>query len=753
MLSNLKVIKLISLTFCLFIAELSLAEVRNEESAKIISPVDFFVDREKEVNLIKSNLRLHKITSIVGVTGIGKTEIARKYASLNKQFYKLIWFFDASLDLCDQFASLAKTLNNAFLLGEDTKISEDPKNAKLETMKYLSCRTDWLLIFDNLRLNHNDKIEEIIHWHNNGNIIICSQDSKGLPNIVYIHKLGKGDAIELLQKILGKEAKNEKLYTKLVNIFDGYPAPIVRGALLLKEHSYLSIKEYKSILAKSLDPIKRHMTLVLNLLNDKDKKLLNCITVLNNQHFSKNLLQIINGDEEVGENLYNLNRFGLIKNSDNNNQGKFFEMHDAVKEKILQLTTFEETRSMITNIIDKLNASMPHGVTSRYFFITSDPTFKSNLEILLENSEEYKVEISKVLELRKNLINYYMAILDHYNWEKMKNWLIQKETDNLLKMSQMNNHVKENYAWYLVDIGLYESFVKSSFTSALDYFNKAKDVAVDIPGQPELKSTILFQIAQVQAFGGDLLKAAENIAKVDNLLQDYRNGDFDMGLYWFIKAKLALAHGNYSEALTCINNNIKAEKHLPQGAFTAPTYILKAEILNFMGEYTDSYKIIKKIKEQEIPDNHPQHEIHARILTQLSAAELGLGLKEDALNNINIACDIFNREIEKYKIGTVLNTDLAAALVFKGNVLTAYDKFDEALLTYNEAEAIYLRRYGDNFYNMDNVNYLLFQGAKVACLVKNYFWSKHFYNQLVNNFDKNHVRLKEIEKIYRESNI
>ena len=40
---------------------------------------------------------------------------------------------------------------------------------------------------------------------------------------------------------------------------------------------------------KSSNPVKKHMELVLNLLNDNDKKLLRTIAVLNNQNFSKNL--------------------------------------------------------------------------------------------------------------------------------------------------------------------------------------------------------------------------------------------------------------------------------------------------------------------------------------------------------------------------------------------------------------------------------------------------------------------------------
>jgi len=665
---NLKIInKIIFFYSIILTANPIFAVKKNDKLAdQIINHVNFFVNREKEADAILQNLESYKIASVIGVTNIGKTEIVRKYANSNKSAYNLIWFFDSSLDLNEQFTALAKKINRSLLLEDSNKISEEVYSSQKEVMKYLSEHDNWLLVFDNLRLNQNNKLNSIINWNHNGHIIICSQDSKDLPNIIYVHKLDKRHALILLQKIFGREIENKALLERLVDIFDGYPGSIVRGALLLKENNYLSLEEYKNILSKSSDPIKTHMELVLKLLTDNDKKLLRYITILNNQFFSKNLLKIISDNpDEIGESLYNLNRFGLIKNTDNNDQGNFFEMHDAVRDSVLQFLTLDEIRRELTDIIDKLNTLMPQGVTSRYAFINSDTTIKSNLEVLLENAEKYKVDIYKILELRKNLINYYMAALDHYNWEKMKIWLEQKESDNLLKINKMDNAAKVNYAWYLVDMGMYEDFVKSSFVSALTYFNRAKEVVKDIRNQPELKSTILFQIAQTQVFGGDVEGAEQNMREVDDLIYKYPAADFDMGLYWFIKARSALAKGNYAEALIFVDNNVSAESHLAQDTFTAPTYILKSEILNFMEEYKKSYEIIKRIQRQEISNNHAEHEIHARILTQLSRAELGLGLIEDALNNANIACNIFQQEIEKYKIDTVLNTDFAIALVIK----------------------------------------------------------------------------------------
>lgn len=719
---------------------------------KSINPVVFFVDRINETKAILSNLKIYKIVSIIGVTSMGKTELARKYASYNKKRYELIWFFDSSIDLNEQFVSLANKINNSLLLQNDHKISEDPNMAQQEIMNFLTERENWLLVFDNLRLGQNNKLDNIIKWNHNGHIIICSQDSKDLPNNIFLHKLDKENALILLQKILGKELNSKDLLEKLVEIFEGYPGPIVQGAFLLKEHNYLSLEEYKNILAKSSDPVKSHMELVLNLLSDNDKKLLLYIAVLNNQNFSKNLLKIIyNGLGNIGEGLYNLNRFGLIKNTEKINDTSLFEMHDIVKEGVLRYYTEQQIKETISEIISKLNLLMPRGVTSRYAFISKDATMKSNLEVLLDNAERYKANIYKILEFRKNLIDYYVVSLDYYNVEKMKQWLEHKEQNQLFLLSKMHNKQKINYGWYLVDIGIYEDFAKSNYTRATSYFNRAKEAIRGIENEPELETTILFQTAQTQVFGGDVSGAEENIEKVNYIIKQHPEADFDMGLYWFIKARIFLAQGKYNEALIAVDNNIKAEAHLPQDTFTAPTYVLKSEILNFIGDYQKSYQIIKKLKEQEISGGPAEHELHARILTQLSRAELGLGLVDEAFTHIITACNIFQKEISKYAITAIMNTDYAAALITQGDILYTKQEYTQALEAYNKGEIIYLRRYGNNYRYMDDIVYLLSQGLKVSCINKNKFWRKHFYNQLLELFDDKHPRIIEAMKYCKDS--
>lgn len=730
------------------------AEESNIVVEKRLNPVTYFVDRTEPTKDILQSLSLHKTVSLVGVTSIGKTEIARNYALINREKYELIWFFDASLDLNEQFVLLAKKINETLLAESKNKLSEEPNKAQKEAMEFLTQRKNWLLVFDNLRLNQNQKIAPIINWNHDGHIIICAQDATTLPNNIYIHELDKENGMKLLQKILGNDQVSQELLEKLVEIFKGYLGPIVQGALLLKEHKYLSIDEYKNILMKSSNPVKKHMELVLNLLNDNDKKLLRTIAVLNNQNFSKNLLNILLGsDGYIAEGLQHLSQFGLIKNTENKDNTNLFEMHDAIKEGVLELATEKEIEEELTKVIVELNSLMQKGEMSRYDFITSDATIKSNLEVLLDNAEKYNVDIYVVLELRKNLAGYYMSLLDYYNMEKMKNWLEDKKIAESLDSRKMTNPQKISYSGYLTNIGIYEHFAKGKFVSALSYFSKARNIIKDIKEAIWLEAAILLEIAQAQAYSGDIINAEKELEQYRALVEKNKQGinskdnKFDEGGYWFIKTRVLLSKRQYPDALAAIDNTVKLvldlskEQLVPDPTTTIPCYVVKSEVLNYMEKFKDSYDIIKQAAKDSMPDGQAVHELHARILVQLSRAELGLGMVDEALEHATTACDIFQKEMDKYNITAVTNPEFATALVAKADALFKKNRFDESLTAYNEAEAIYFRTYGNNYSRMDDVSYLLSQGAKSACIGKNQFWKKHFYDQMLANFAKDHPRV------------
>ena len=160
------------------------AFTRAEQISNLIMPVSYFVDHVKQLNLLKENLTKYRQASVIGVSGLGKTQVTRMYVHENKDYYEIIWFIDCNLDINEELLKLAKAINAV----AKTKLisEEDIFSVKKELLAYLSNKDHWLLVFDNLKINENQKIKEFIDWEHNGHVIFVSQDQDLLTNCHYV---------------------------------------------------------------------------------------------------------------------------------------------------------------------------------------------------------------------------------------------------------------------------------------------------------------------------------------------------------------------------------------------------------------------------------------------------------------------------------------------------------------------------------------------------------------------------------------
>lgn len=231
--------------------------VQAKTLTNLVTPVSYFINHRIQFNAIEDNFKKYNYIGIVGTSGMGKTQLARMYAYENKENYNIIWFFDCTLDINEQFTKLAKEINLAF----NTHIIEDQSLAKKEVLHYLQSKKDWLLVFDNLKINENTKIQDLIDWEHNGNIIFCSQDSSKLNYITEVTKLKKQDAVELVSFIL-KEKKLDTI-NFLVEELQGYPILLVQGAQILNNIKGLDYEKYKKMISESDNKIRLNIELCM----------------------------------------------------------------------------------------------------------------------------------------------------------------------------------------------------------------------------------------------------------------------------------------------------------------------------------------------------------------------------------------------------------------------------------------------------------------------------------------------------------
>jgi ABC-type cobalamin/Fe3+-siderophores transport system ATPase subunit len=196
-----------------------------EQITNLITPVSYFVNHEQQLKILDEYLSKYRQASIVGTSGIGKTQLIRMYSYEKKNNYDLIWFFDCNLDFDEQFVKLAKQLN----MVKQTNISEAVTLAKKKVMSYLTSTSKWLLVFDNLKVNENKKVQDLIDWEHNGQVVFCSQDNEKLPNIIAMLILDKPTILALANNLL--DNKNNNNIEFLMQSFSGYPILIVQGGL------------------------------------------------------------------------------------------------------------------------------------------------------------------------------------------------------------------------------------------------------------------------------------------------------------------------------------------------------------------------------------------------------------------------------------------------------------------------------------------------------------------------------------------
>lgn len=760
-------IKLFFLFFLLVFHHLSYAFILNKEN-----PVEYYTNNEKPIKELKQKLKIGKIVGITGISGIGKSEITRQYVQKYSQEYEIIAFFDANIDLNPQFASLAKEINLRMCPGKKC-IKESINFAKESVMNYLKDKEKWLLIFDNLHVNENDKIKDIIEWKHNGHIIICSQDDKYLLHKIPVPFLSKEHAAELIKKIMVNASNNFTI--KLTNALEGNPTYILaHSAIFLQNNNYITMEEYINYMKNNDNKTKEHLSLVLNQLNARTKDLLFKLALLNNQRIPKWLIEeVVDNQETLPDIFREMTRFGIIEQISEDRDHQIYRIHDAIKNELLDFAGEEVNESNTNYMIMKLHNRMPKEMVNKFFKIGNDSDFESNLEVLLNNGEKYKTNTLGIMELRNDLLGYYLRSREPFKAKMMVDWF--KANKDKLHTKNMRDEEKVSYSRYLGRIGRYEYFTSNQPAEVvMRYLEEARELIDTLSNNEGAKTSVHYEAFQIQVFIGDIEAAKNNLDTIEKIMITRPELSHKSSMIDYGKARIFLAQGNYSEALDAItlmiekelsqltkskasSNPIEENTTLEQeSAWLAPIYTLKAEILNYLKEFQEAYDISKKV--YFVIKNRNLEEITSSTLaynlTELSRAELGLKLTKEALIHSEEAVNILIQDQERNNQDLDNSTDifLASALIAKGEVLYNLGRIGEAISNYKLAKNIYWNVYETkNLKQMDNVSYLL------SCLSRachdmpvkeeNRIERDYYYQLHVKLFGENHHRSLQIKNM------
>ena len=192
----------------------------------IVYPDSSFVGRRKEIEFIDKQLssNINKLF-LIGMGGIGKSEIVKKYLSENQNKYAItIWIpFEKSLQntLCDD-----SKLNIKGLSREEYKEDNDYEYAKrkLDLLKVISER-DVLIVIDNFDVNDDELLEDFITGRYS--VIFTTrnhQKRKDISQYVVDKMQDENDLIDLFKIGYKREINDTNIegIRKIIKYLDGH---------------------------------------------------------------------------------------------------------------------------------------------------------------------------------------------------------------------------------------------------------------------------------------------------------------------------------------------------------------------------------------------------------------------------------------------------------------------------------------------------------------------------------------------------
>lgn len=765
---NLKKIRVL-VFFIIIYASVTCTAYCENKISNVPAPVDYFTGRLNILAMIDEVFTTRStIVSLIGITGIGKSQIVRKYVETRGEQYSIIWQFDCDKDLLRQLDALVKQVNNKICnQSKNCKISEEPHKLKESLFEFLSNYNDWLLIFDNIKKGENDVLNGNVPQHffkRNQRIIIVSQDQKALDNIIHIRPFSDAESIDLFKKFHTIYAHDEQL--NFIRKLAGYPLAIAKVGSFLRENQYISFRDYeilnddhrgetKKNEADGFESIRFLLHNDIIRINKRAYELLVYAAFLDNNNIIEDILfEICKSGysrldrAEFLSNIITLTRYLLIeykRNPQMINDFKEFEMHGFIQEALKEGLTQPEKQKYLEDIVRKLNKFLPNSYTALCEMYDKYPTLINTLEVLVKEIESVEIPSIEVMNFKNRLLMLYLYILDY---EKAKQLI--DLFDNAINSKEVEFNTAEEksiYATYLLYKGTQYDLIHEKNDIARDSVKKALEVMKGCESQyPNLLYALNQELADIYVYNGDLAAAAECVSAAESIANNYQDiSELEQSLLFFVKTKIALYNGFYEQALDFINQDIEASKNLKSAVFKAPSIQMKGYILLKLRKVEEAMQLLSNFLNDLQSEVGDKHLMNSLILTVMSEAAL---MKEDIENaekyadqSIEILMNILSERSKGINDSDFIT--FAYSYSLKGDVEYSKVHYKKALDYYFKALKIYEKRYGKNM-KLDHVSELYYRIVKAAKQLKHSQLVQKYVHAHDNIFGLKHRRTQEL---------
>lgn len=742
--------------------------------SNINEPTPYFVGREEFLDKIQSDFTHNKkIVTLIGIAGIGKSQIAKEFAKKYRNRYKIIWFLDGKRDLSSQFQNLAQQINRN-MCNNISKCNLDLDLSKVidSVIVYLSNLEGWLLVLDDFPDDSQIPLIENFLNHNalkNQHLLITSRKKGNLPNAITISPFKREESIILLEKILKSDRKD---LSKLALALRDYPLGVHRSAVFLSNTPYVSLDDYILMINNSINELDKLaekdayiteqsvLQLVKSYLerfNEKTKQTLVYCALLDNKNIYKELIYDIDNKpnhpisrNEFIKSLLELSNYSLIEYKqmkNNTNAIKVeqadLEMHDLLKQCVEEVLPNKELKEYTQNLAIKLNTLLAAHL--REDLLNKYPLILSNLNELANNAEKYQIDKKVLFELKANLLNMYLYELNYARTKELLDWFDEKVKSSFIEDTKDIPETKKAVAEYLQARGWYYDNINDEYEEGIKNYKQAITLITPLEDiYYELLCELHITLAQTEVNAGYLRKAAEDIKKVELLLDKHQNISLPIrGFYYFVNALIEMYKGNNHNALEIISKGEEIKKKLAyEFQASAATFLLKAEILLRLGKIEQGYQIARALYEKSLSHFEGDHEMQARIIIELAAAESEQGKLNMAEEHVDKAIKIVLKQFgaDKKEDDLLKNDDLAFLYIVKGDIFYKKEYFKEALSYYEKALEIFNTRY--RTIEIDLFSELYYKMAIAALKAGDMLTYKHFLLLQEKHYGIEHIRTK-----------
>ena len=519
-----------------------------------------FVGRKYELSSLRNyiNEGIRTIT-ITGVSGIGKTALAREFSKLNKSKYDLIYWFYGSENFEEGIVNLGRYLDQSYGENLVNVNCQQAINVK-RVLAYLSnTKKRVLFVFDNFQDISNI---DLIPARKNFTFIITSLNRFNTDKVMILKNLSKEDSVRFIRSVLHCSLTEA---SSLADTLNCYPLALMQAVSYISSTPGMNVERYVKIYNESYKDVwGKEEALVKEGVIDRSVYSTLSLTLENLRKINEPAYRLIYYFALQNKNV----PFSVLKNiyltSIHNKEIDFFDALTVLHKYSLVETSGLETFSCHDMVAKFLKTSLDSESCKRIVenALLSCAKFRylrpSEGNYYDQNVPEYFRTLTKEAKLTQvlNHIEDLLIKCFHFFLMEKRDYIRAEEVAKELEDYYGTNLENVNKARYHLLKGILFAWRHADYAKSNIEYNTALAILKNFVGHDSDILDIQIQLAQNYCFMGDLEMARECVSQAEKLT---KNGTKDIsGTLKWIVAIVDLYSGEYESALHKIQDDISA---------------------------------------------------------------------------------------------------------------------------------------------------------------------------------------------------